>query len=234
MSVEQAAARGFAAESSAPKGAVRIAPRGMSARQLVEAAAAIVLLFLLSPLLIAVAIAVKATSPGPVLFRQNRLGLHREEFPVIKFRTMSHNNDDRQHREYVSSMLTSEKAAHGGEEGVFKLTKDARITPIGGFLRRTSLDELPQLWNVLKGEMSLVGPRPVLEWEAALFPPGAEQRFAARPGMTGLWQVSGRSTVDYKAALELDVIYVRNKSLWFDLKILVKTVKVIFDRSVAR
>ncbi|WP_018351200.1 sugar transferase [Longispora albida] len=209
----------------------------MSVRQLVEAAAAIVLLILLSPLLLVVAVAVKLTSSGPVLFRQDRLGLHRSEFPVIKFRTMTHNNDDRVHREYVSKVLTTTgggAAPDGGEKGVYKLVADPRITPIGAFLRRTSLDELPQLWNVVKGEMSLVGPRPVLEWEAAMFPPGAEQRFAARPGMTGLWQVSGRSTVDYRAALELDVLYVRNKSLWFDLRILLKTVKVIFDRSVAR
>jgi len=181
-----------------------------------------------------VAIAVKATSRGPILFRQERLGLHRSNFKIIKFRTMSNNNNDAQHREFVKKMLTSDDDVDGGEQGVYKLVNDPRITPIGSFLRRTSIDELPQLWNVVRGEMSLVGPRPVLGWEADLFPPEAERRFAARPGLTGLWQVSGRSTLDFKAALELDVSYVERKSLWFDLKILWQTVAVVFNRSMAR
>jgi lipopolysaccharide/colanic/teichoic acid biosynthesis glycosyltransferase len=206
----------------------------LSLRQLVEAFGALVLLAVFSPLLIAVAIAVKATSKGPTLFRQDRLGLHRSTFKIIKFRTMSNNNSDAQHREFVKKMLTSEEDVDGGEQGVYKLVNDPRITPIGSFLRRTSIDELPQLWNVVRGEMSLVGPRPVLGWEADLFPVEAERRFAARPGLTGLWQVSGRSTLDFKAALELDVSYVERKSLWFDLKILCKTVAVVFNRSVAR
>jgi len=205
-----------------------------SLRQLVEALAAVGLLIVLSPLLVLVAIAVKATSRGPILFRQERLGLHRSNFKIIKFRTMSNNNNDAQHREFVKKMLTSDDDVDGGEQGVYKLVNDPRITPIGSFLRRTSIDELPQLWNVVRGEMSLVGPRPVLGWEADLFPPEAERRFAARPGLTGLWQVSGRSTLDFKAALELDVSYVERKSLWFDLKILWQTVAVVFNRSMAR
>jgi lipopolysaccharide/colanic/teichoic acid biosynthesis glycosyltransferase len=205
-----------------------------SPRQLVEGVAALVLLTLLSPLLLMVAIAVKWTSKGPILFRQERLGLHRSKFKIIKFRTMSNNNSDARHREFVKKMLTSNEDVDGGEQGVYKLVNDPRITPIGGFLRRTSIDELPQLWNVVRGEMSLVGPRPVLEWEADLFPPEAERRFAARPGLTGLWQVSGRSTLDFKAALELDVSYVERKSLWFDLAILWRTAAVVFNRSMAR
>jgi lipopolysaccharide/colanic/teichoic acid biosynthesis glycosyltransferase len=205
-----------------------------SMRQLAEAAAALFLLSLLSPLLLVVAIAVKRTSPGPVFFRQDRLGLHRSTFAILKFRTMSTGNSDAQHREFVKKMLTSDDEVDGGEQGVYKLVNDPRITPIGGFLRRTSIDELPQLWNVVRGEMSLVGPRPVLAWEADLFPPEAERRFAARPGLTGLWQVSGRSTLDFKAALELDVTYVQKKSLWFDVKILARTVGVVLNRSMAR
>jgi lipopolysaccharide/colanic/teichoic acid biosynthesis glycosyltransferase len=206
----------------------------LNIRQFLEATVATGLLALLVPLLIAVAIAVKVTSPGPVLFRQQRLGLHRKKFTVLKFRTMMNNNDDRVHREYVAKLLTSDQVPDGGEKGVYKLAADPRLTPIGAALRRSSLDELPQLWNVIRGEMSLVGPRPVLEWEAALFPPSAKQRFAVRPGMTGLWQVSGRSTVAWRVALELDVSYVRNKSLWLDVKILAKTMKVIFDPTAAR
>jgi lipopolysaccharide/colanic/teichoic acid biosynthesis glycosyltransferase len=147
---------------------------------------------------------------------------------------MSNKNDDSIHRAYIKKMLTSGEDVDGGEEGVYKLVNDPRITRIGGFLRKTSIDELPQLWNVVRGEMSLVGPRPVLAWEADMFPPEAERRFAARPGLTGLWQVSGRSTLDFKAALELDVSYVERKSLWFDLTILWRTIAVVLNRSTAR
>lgn len=205
-----------------------------SMRQFVEALVALAILAALSPVLIVVALAVKWTSEGPMLFRQERLGLHRSTFKIIKFRTMSNKNSDAQHREFVKKMLTSDDDVDGGEQGVYKLVNDPRITPIGGFLRRTSIDELPQLWNVVRGEMSLVGPRPVLAWEADLFPPEAERRFACRPGMTGLWQVSGRSTLDFKAALELDVKYVEKKSVWYDISILWRTVGVVFNRSVAR
>ena len=205
-----------------------------SMRQFVEGLVALAILAALSPVLIVVALAVKWTSEGPMLFRQERLGLHRSTFKIIKFRTMSNKNSDAQHREFVKKMLTSDDDVDGGEQGVYKLVNDPRITPIGGFLRRTSIDELPQLWNVVRGEMSLVGPRPVLAWEADLFPPEAERRFACRPGMTGLWQVSGRSTLDFKAALELDVQYVEKKSVWYDISILWRTVGVVFNRSVAR
>ncbi len=205
-----------------------------SMRQFVEALVALAILAALSPVLIVVALAVKWTSEGPMLFRQERLGLHRSTFKIIKFRTMSNKNSDAQHREFVKKMLTSDDDVDGGEQGVYKLVNDPRITPIGGFLRRTSIDELPQLWNVVRGEMSLVGPRPVLAWEADLFPPEAERRFACRPGMTGLWQVSGRSTLDFKAALELDVKYVEKKSVWYDISILWRTGGVVFNRSVAR
>jgi lipopolysaccharide/colanic/teichoic acid biosynthesis glycosyltransferase len=205
-----------------------------SLRQLAEGLVALAILAALSPVLLVVALAVKWTSEGPMLFRQERLGLHRSTFKIIKFRTMSNKNSDAQHREFVKKMLTSDDDVDGGEQGVYKLVNDPRITPIGGFLRRTSIDELPQLWNVVRGEMSLVGPRPVLAWEADLFPPEAERRFACRPGMTGLWQVSGRSTLDFKAALELDVMYVEKKSVWYDISILWRTVGVVFNRSVAR
>ncbi|MGH3717112.1 MAG: sugar transferase [Micromonosporaceae bacterium] len=206
----------------------------LSVRQLTEAFVALVLLLLVSPVLVAVAVAVKLSGPGPVLFRQERLGLHRRGFRIIKFRTMADGNSDEIHRRYVRRLLTEDAPPDGGQAGVYKLAADPRVTRIGGFLRRTSLDELPQLWNVVRGELSLVGPRPVLAWEAELFPEGAERRFTVRPGITGLWQISGRSTVDYRAALELDVRYAQTKSLWLDLWILARTVVVVLDRSVAR
>lgn len=224
-------------EAPAPVRALRVLTVGwwlLSVRQLTEAVAALLLLLLLTPVLAAVAVAVKLSSPGPVLFRQERLGLHRRRFRLIKFRTMIDGNSDEIHRRYIRRLLTEDTPPDGGQRGVYKLTADPRVTRVGSFLRRTSLDELPQLWNVVRGELSLVGPRPVLAWEAELFPDGAEKRFTVRPGITGLWQVSGRSTVDYRAALELDVRYAQTKSLWLDLWILARTVRVVLDRSVAR
>jgi lipopolysaccharide/colanic/teichoic acid biosynthesis glycosyltransferase len=195
--------------------------------------AALVLLLVVTPLLLVIAVAVRLTSPGPVLFRQRRLGLLRQPFTMLKFRTMVQDNDDRIHREYVAQLLTGD-ADDGGEEGVYKLVGDPRVTWVGRILRRTSLDELPQLINVVRGDMALVGPRPVLEYEAELFPSWAALRFRVRPGITGLWQVSGRSTVDYRGALAFDVDYVRRRSLLLDLSILLRTFGVLVGRSVAR
>ncbi|SRR6266498_3262713 len=204
-----------------------------SLRQLVESVVAIVLLVLFSPLLIATAITIKLTSRGPVLFRQPRVGLHREHFTMFKFRTMHVDNDDTEHRRLMRAQLTAERPPDGGAGGLYKLANDPRVTPIGGILRQFSIDELPQLLNVLRGEMSLVGPRPYVPWEAELFPPEVEKRFSVRPGMTGLWQVSGRSSIDYRTALNIDVFYTEHKSLWLDLRILARTAVVIFDRSKA-
>jgi lipopolysaccharide/colanic/teichoic acid biosynthesis glycosyltransferase len=205
-----------------------------SARQLIESAAAIVLMVLFAPMLIAVAIGIKLTSRGPVLFRQERVGLHRQPFTIFKFRTMYVDNDDSDHRRLMREQLTAERPPDGGEPGIYKIANDPRVTPIGGFLRQFSIDELPQLLNVVRGEMSLVGPRPYVPWEAELFPPQVEKRFSVRPGMTGLWQVSGRSRIDYLSALEIDVQYAHTKSLWLDLRILARTAVVIFDRSLTR
>lgn len=199
-----------------------------------EALAAAVLLVLLSPLLLVVALAVRLTSAGPVLFRQERLGVGHRPFTILKFRTMRVDNDERIHREYVTAVLTSDETPHGGEQGVFKLVGDPRVTRVGALLRRTSLDELPQLWNVVRGEMALVGPRPALAWEVPLFPDWAGRRFDVRPGLTGLWQVRGRSRLSYKDALALDVEYVDTRSLWLDAKILVATLAVLLDWRQAR
>jgi lipopolysaccharide/colanic/teichoic acid biosynthesis glycosyltransferase len=169
-----------------------------------------------------------------VLFRQERVGLHREPFTIFKFRTMFIDNDDSDHRRLMREQLTADVAPDGGTPGIYKLTNDPRITPVGKILRQLSIDELPQLLNVVKGEMSLVGPRPYVPWEADLCPPQVERRFSVRPGMTGLWQVSGRSSVDYRTALDIDVHYAIHKSLWLDLRILARTVIVIFDRSLTR
>jgi lipopolysaccharide/colanic/teichoic acid biosynthesis glycosyltransferase len=188
-------------------------------------------LILVSPLLAAIWLAVRLSSPGPAVFRQERLGLRQRPFTMYKFRSMTTGNSDAVHRAYVSRML----AGDGAEtvNGLYKLDGDPRVTKVGAWLRKTSLDELPQLVNIVKGEMSLVGPRPVLAWEAELFRPEAMDRFNARPGLTGLWQVSGRSRLTMPQALALDVEYVHRQSLWLDLSILVRTVPAQLRRGAA-
>lgn len=201
-------------------------------KRAIDVAAACVLLHVLAPLLLVLAAAIRLTSPGPAIFRQERVGRDERPFMVWKFRTMHVHNDDRVHRRYVERLLTEDTPPDGGQPGVYKLAADPRVTRVGAFLRRTSLDELPQLVNVLNGTMSLVGPRPALQWEVELYRPVHRQRFLVKPGMTGLWQVSGRNTVGMRAALDIDVEYVRRRSLGLDLSILLKTIPAMFrDRS---
>jgi lipopolysaccharide/colanic/teichoic acid biosynthesis glycosyltransferase len=183
---------------------------------------------LLSPLLVMSWCLVRWTSAGPALYRQQRLGRNKQPFMLLKFRTMCVNNDDQIHRQYVTSLLSDENAPTGGQRGLYKLENDPRITRVGTWLRRFSLDELPQLFNVLRGEMSLVGPRPVLAWEAEMFRESHHQRFEVKPGITGLWQVSGRSRLSYQEQLDLDVEYVRRKSFALDLAILADTIPALF------
>lgn len=189
---------------------------------------ALALIILVAPLLLLLWLVVRLTSPGPAIFRQERLGRERKPFTVLKLRTMRIGNDDRIHRDYVSSLLSPSSVVPAGGNGMFKLGADPRVTRVGVWLRRTSLDELPQLINVLRGEMSLVGPRPVLPWEAELFPDVYQRRFAVKPGVTGLWQVSGRSRLSMRTALELDVEYVLRRGFAFDLSILFRTVPALF------
>jgi lipopolysaccharide/colanic/teichoic acid biosynthesis glycosyltransferase len=207
---------------------------GAALRRLLDLLLASVALILASPLMAVIALLVRATSPGPVLFRQTRLGHLERPFQMLKFRTMHSDCDDAVHREYVIRMLRGEDPRQHGPTGLFKLQDDARITPVGGLLRRTSLDELPQLLNVLCGDMSLVGPRPALPWEVALYKPHHRERFQVRPGITGLWQVRGRSRLSVSQALELDVEYVRGRSLAMDLWILVLTVPAVLRAGEAR
>jgi lipopolysaccharide/colanic/teichoic acid biosynthesis glycosyltransferase len=184
-------------------------------------------LLVLSPVLLIIAVAIWLTSPGPALFGQVRVGRHGSGFRMFKFRSMYHGSDDTPHREYVTSLLTSEHASHGGEEGVYKLTNDRRITAVGSWLRRTSLDELPQLLNVVRGDMSLVGPRPMLPWEAELLRPQDAVRFSVKPGITGLWQVRGRNSLTMREGLELDAEYVSRRSLHLDIAILLGTIPAV-------
>jgi lipopolysaccharide/colanic/teichoic acid biosynthesis glycosyltransferase len=205
-----------------------------AAKRALDVAVSLGLLIVLSPLLAFLMLLVSWTSAGPALFRQERLGRDRRPFTMLKLRTMYVGKDDRIHRDYVTSLLSGgrEPAASPGT-GLYKLDADPRVTRTGTWLRRTSLDELPQLVNVLRGEMSLVGPRPVLSWEAEMFDEQYQRRFAVKPGLTGLWQVSGRSRLSMAKALELDVEYVAHRSFLFDLTILVRTVPAVL-RGAAR
>jgi len=199
-------------------------PRRHLAKRSFDVAVGSFCLLLLSPLMLLLAVLVRLGSPGPALFRQLRLGQDGRRFEMYKFRTMLAGCSDDIHREYVSQLLLDEVPPAGE---VFKLTADPRVTRIGAFLRRTSLDELPQLINVVRGDMSLVGPRPMLPWERDLIPAPHRARFAVPAGMTGLWQVSGRSRLTPRQALDLDVEYVRRQSFALDILIVMKTAWIL-------
>lgn len=212
-----------------PLRGLAIAPAGQEvAKRIVDIVLASTALIVLAPVIALLALLVRLTSPGPAFFRQERLGLRGRPFTLLKLRSMYANNDDRIHREFVTSLLSDDKTPAPQSDGIYKIQKDPRITPIGAWLRKTSLDELPQLFNVLGGSMSLVGPRPVLAWEADMFGEADRKRFDVKPGITGLWQVSGRNNLSFRAALELDIEYVRRHRLALDLLILVRTIPSMF------
>lgn len=198
------------------------------ARRALDLVLALVLLVLLSPLLLVIALVIRLDSSGPAVYRQRRLGRDMRPFVVNKFRTMRPDADPAPHRAYVQSLISANRrrAKTGGKQ-LYKLAVDDRITRAGRLLRRYSLDELPQLWNVVRGEMSLVGPRPVIEYEADQYPSWYDARFLVKPGLTGLWQVSGRNEKTYEEMVELDIEYARRRSLPLDLLILAKTVWVV-------
>ena len=186
-------------------------------------------LLLFAPILLLIAIAIKLTSEGPIFFRQKRVGQYGEQFVFLKFRSMHVNNDVSVHKAFVKQLIAGKAQSqpgngNGNGNGVYKLTSDPRITRIGGFLRRTSLDELPQFLNVLKGEMSLVGPRPAIAYEVEAYDIWHRRRvLEAKPGITGLWQVNGRSRIKFDDMVRLDLRYAKTWSPWLDLKILMRT-----------
>ena len=229
---EGAPISGRAVETTASDEAVYFAvKRGMD---LVISAAT---LAVLSPLIALIALAIRLDSPGPVFFRQERVGARRRRiggvtrwetttFRIYKFRSMVQNADQSVHRAHIQAFVQGQIEAEG-EERNFKLTGDPRITRVGSVLRRTSLDELPQLFNVIGGEMSLVGPRPVPTYEVEGYQARHFERLAAYPGITGLWQVEGRSRVTFNEMVEMDIDYVRRRSLLLDLSILLRTVPAV-------
>ena len=202
-------------------------------KRLIDVLGSLSLLAALSPVFFIIAAAIKLTSNGPVLFRQKRVGEHGTPFTFLKFRSMYANNDSTQHKEYVQQLIAGQaekKSADGNGTGVFKLTNDPRITPVGRILRRSSLDELPQLINVLCGEMSLVGPRPPVPYEVEAYATWHRRRLLeAKPGITGLWQVYGRSRVEFDDMVRLDLRYARDCSPLLDLKILLQTPRAVMS-----
>jgi lipopolysaccharide/colanic/teichoic acid biosynthesis glycosyltransferase len=199
----------------------------MAAKRAVDIVFSLAVIVLGLPFYALIAALIKITSEGPVLFVQDRVGKDCRPFKFYKFRTMLVDCNDSQHRNFAEDFIKG-RLMHDEENGrVFKLKNDPRVTSIGRFLRRSSLDELPQFINVLRGEMTLVGPRPPLAYELALYKEWHRGRLGAKPGLTGLWQVSGRSTVPFDEMVMLDLYYIENWSLALDMKIILRTVPVM-------
>ena len=200
-------------------------------KRVMDVCGSLVGLSLLSPLLLFAAVAIKITSPGPIIFKQTRFGKKGIHFTFYKFRSMYVNVDDQIHREYVADLIKGEleKINQGDEERpLYKMKSDSRVTPVGKIIRKTSIDELPQLFNVLRGEMSLVGPRPPIHYEVEEYDPWHLRRIMeVKPGITGLWQVDGRSETSFDDMVRLDLRYALNWSIWLDIKILLKTIRAI-------
>lgn len=181
-------------------------------------------LILLSPVLAVIALAIRLDSPGPVIFRHRRVGRHGVLFDLLKFRTMIHGGDDAGYMDYLRRLIESEQDRDGRGLPYKKMDNDIRVTRTGKTLRRYYLDELPQLWNILKGEMSLVGPRPHVQFEVDHYSPEQRRRLLVRPGATGLWQVMGKSNCTFTELIELDLDYIDRWSMAFDLRIIINTV----------
>ncbi len=199
-------------------------------KRLTDVLQVLVVLPLLLPLLALIALMIKLDSPGPVLFRQTRHGRNRRPFVVLKFRTMRHQVSSEAHRRYIAELARCDGR---GQSGLKKLTVDDRVTRLGAFLRRTSLDELPQLVNVLLGQMSIVGPRPAIDYELEHYDPEHFTRFDVKPGLTGLWQVSGRNELGFREMLALDAEYARSYGPLTDAWILLRTPSTLVRRRAA-
>jgi len=197
-------------------------PVGLTAKRAIDIVLAVSAIVLLAPLLIICFVATIITSPGPALFRHRRVGFRGKYFDCLKFRTMATDASAR-----LRDLLESDPTAAAEWATTRKLRHDPRVTPIGAILRKSSLDELPQLFNVLKGDMSIVGPRPVTDEELVRYSDAIEAYLSCRPGITGLWQVSGRSTTTYEQRVEYDAFYARNWSMALDAKILIVTIPVV-------
>lgn len=189
-------------------------------KQIIDTIGSLIALIVLFPFILVIAAAIKLTSCGPVLFKQERIGFNGKKFTCLKFRSMYVDCDCNRHKEYITHFI---KEGNGNGNGVYKLEDDPRITSVGKFLRKYSLDELPQFINVLMGDMSLVGPRPPVPYEVELYKKWQKKRLTVKPGITGLWQVAGRSRKSFNKAVKLDIRYINEWSLWLDIKLMLKT-----------
>jgi lipopolysaccharide/colanic/teichoic acid biosynthesis glycosyltransferase len=207
------------------------------AKRMIDIAGSTVLLILCAPVFLAIVLAVKLTSKGPVFFRQQRVGQYGRSFTFLKFRSMYMNNDSSVHKEFVTRLIASRNTcdtSNGDNGNVYKIKDDKRVTPLGKFLRRSSLDELPQFLNVLWGDMSLVGPRPPIPYELAVYQTWHRRRLLdVKPGITGLWQVTGRSSVKFDEMVRLDLRYAMSWSPWLDIRILMRTPLAVIKGSGA-
>lgn len=199
--------------------------RYFMAKRILDVTLALSLLALSLPVMLIIAFMVALDSPGPVFFRQRRIGKNGAQFDMFKFRSMRRDADASVHHLAIKRYMQGERLDTSRTTGSpYKLGDDPRITGVGKVIRKTSLDELPQLWNILRGEMSLVGPRPPLPYEVELYDARAMLRLQAKPGLTGTWQVYGRGTVTFDEMIEMDIGYLNNRSIWYDLKIIALTV----------
>jgi lipopolysaccharide/colanic/teichoic acid biosynthesis glycosyltransferase len=223
--VESAASGG--AETTVP---LHASPWGLVFKRAVDIVFSLFVIIFGFPFYMLIAALIKLTSEGPVLFVQDRVGKDEKPFKFYKFRTMAVGNNDNAHRDFAKNFINGDSHAQrsdGNGHQVFKITRDPRVTSIGRFLRRTSLDELPQFINVLRGEMTLVGPRPPLGYEVPHYKDWHRKRLTVKPGLTGLWQVSGRSTVPFDEMVRLDMQYIENWSFRLDLEIILRTIPVM-------
>jgi lipopolysaccharide/colanic/teichoic acid biosynthesis glycosyltransferase len=201
-------------------------------KRTIDTIGSIVGILIYSPFFIIVPLCIKLTSGGPVLFRQERVGQYGKTFTFLKFRSMYADNDEDVHKKYVQDLIAGKVSGETEDKGAgkkcYKITNDKRVTPLGNILRKLSLDELPQFYNVLRGDMSLVGPRPPIPYELEKYDPWHRRRvLEVKPGITGLWQVTGRSSTTFDEMVRIDLHYATNWSLWFDVKILLKTTWVV-------
>jgi lipopolysaccharide/colanic/teichoic acid biosynthesis glycosyltransferase len=214
-------------------------------KRILDFSLALLALIILSPLIVLVAILIKLDSPGPIFFKQDRVSVRlrrtynhitywqRITFRCYKFRTMVCNADPSLHKSYIKALIDNDcesmAALQGENTQIRKLIHDSRVTRLGRILRKSSIDEIPQFINVIKGEMSLVGPRPAIPYEVEMYKPWHYRRLETKPGITGLWQVMGRSSVDFDEMIRLDMLYIQKQSFWFDLKIIFLTPWIVLS-----
>ena len=209
---------------------ISIDPGYLRAKRILDIVFTLLILLPFCIVMLIVAMMIRLDSKGPIFFRQKRVGLNGTEFTMFKFRSMGVDSDDATHREAIKRFmngapLNGDAAAHN----LYKLADDPRITRIGQFIRKTSIDELPQFINVLRGEMTLVGPRPSLLYEVEAYSPRDKQRLCGKPGLTGIWQIYGRSRVTFNEMVEMDIAYLQQQSIWQDLKLIALTIPVMLQ-----